>query len=115
MIRMAASEESAPATHLMMPASLSSALDAWEDPAYLIEVLLVRAHGICWLCQTPVDSQTLVDSGFPERYDLARPQGEHIIDKSAGGPDTAPAAKSLPKVHAPQLTGVHLTKPERGA
>lgn len=52
-----------------------------RDPAYVIEVLLIRDGGICGLCGTTVDS------GYRDRYDPARPQGDHIIEKKrAGGP-----------------------------
>jgi len=54
-----------------------------RDPAYVIEVLLIRDGGICGLCGTAVDS------GYRDRYDPARPQGDHIIEtKRAGGPHT---------------------------
>lgn len=50
-----------------------------KDSSYVIEVLLVRDAGICGLCLTSVDS------GPRERYDPARPQVDHIIERCRGG------------------------------
>lgn len=52
-----------------------------KDPGYVIEVLLIRDAGLCGLCGATVDSGR-------ERYDPARPQGDHIVEKSAGGQHT---------------------------
>lgn len=50
-----------------------------KDPSYVIEVLLIRDGLTCGLCRTAVDA------GPRERYDPARPQADHIIERSYGG------------------------------
>ncbi|MDP9933824.1 hypothetical protein J2T11_000148 [Paenarthrobacter nicotinovorans] len=53
-----------------------------SDRPRVIEVLMIRDGSICGLCETAVDSV------LRELNDPARPQADHIIERSCGGPHT---------------------------